>query len=211
MDPQTKQTPPESEKSHQMQYEMPKNKPGKGRKILIGILLLALIGGVAYGAYWYGQQQAKKENEAKVAELQAQIDATKAGMQKSADTETSAEDYLAIKQWGIKVPLDPSYSDITYTIKKTIEGTEYAGVFAVRLASIGVCADYEGEFGAIIKNKPSTGQDGRSFPLEESLVLEGVSYTWSPSQNNCTTDSDLEDGYKTAMSNNFTQTVVMED
>lgn len=55
----------------------PNKKSGIGKKILMIILALLVLGGVAYGTYYFTKQQAQKDADAAIAELQQQIEELK--------------------------------------------------------------------------------------------------------------------------------------
>ena len=106
---------PEQQPSAQFQAPPKEKKPGKGTKVLLVLLLLVLLAGSAYGAYWYGQEQVKKENQAKINELQEQIDDANATVKDGAlNLNNVDEGYLVIKQWSVK--LKSTESAMSYSI-----------------------------------------------------------------------------------------------
>lgn len=73
---------------------MPKEKPpklssGTSRNIIGVLLVLVLLAGAAFGGYNYAKKQAQKDADAKVADLQKQIDGLKAAQ--SAATQTTTD------------------------------------------------------------------------------------------------------------------------
>ena len=65
-----------------------KKKSGIGKKILGALLVLILIGGAGYAGYAYAKNQSQKDADAKVAELQKQIDELK-NVSENSSTKTS--------------------------------------------------------------------------------------------------------------------------
>lgn len=99
------------------------------------LILLALLAGVCYGAYWYGQEQAKKEVDARVAELQKQIDdlsEAKLQIKENANTTFTSSDLgLALnypKEWGLATlkkgeivsPGTGNYQQLTFAKQPTV-------------------------------------------------------------------------------------------
>lgn len=70
--PQAEPSLPQSQKKSPITRK--EKRSGKGKKVLTVVFLFLLLCGVTYVAYWYGQEQAQKETDTEVAELQSQID-----------------------------------------------------------------------------------------------------------------------------------------
>ena len=97
--------------------EKPKSK--KGKKVLLALLTILLIVGAAAGGWYYGTTQAQKDADAKTAELNAKIaklEKTNKELSVSSKKETS-NNFLVIKEWGVKLPLNDAMTGAVYSIK----------------------------------------------------------------------------------------------
>lgn len=162
------------------------------RVIAMVMVLLLVVGGI-YGAYWYGTNQAQKKSDDQTAALQSQIDELKK-QSKVNMTETPKEEsgFLVVKEWKIKMPIDSKFSNLSYTIK-TIDATEFATIISSELAPTNKCVGTPGTIGNISRSKTSpVGLGGVAL---ESKKVGDYYYSWASIQNVCNSNSDLEASY----------------
>ncbi len=193
-DSQNTQQPANNEQQFQAP---PKEKSGKGKKVALVILILALIAGAGFAGYTYASNQAQKEQDAKVAELQAQIDAAKAGQQTNTVEETATSQVLTIKEWGVVFPVDSGYTNLVYSIEKSEDG-EMAHIVATDLVKTAKCADNKGEIGIISRHSsPPKAIDGSA--TDDGVKVGDYYYAWNSIQNVCNSKADLEQEYVAQM------------
>lgn len=103
------------------QMAAPKKKSGTGKKILAVLLGLLVLGGVAYGTYYFTKQQAEEDAAAVIVPLQAQVAELEAKLaeMEASDSESAEGSYLEIEQWGVEIPIESGYEDLVYAISPT--------------------------------------------------------------------------------------------
>lgn len=96
-------------------------KSQKGFSPVVIVLLIALVG-IVGATGWYVYSNNKKTNESLSNTQKAAnstVDSSKKATATAKPTTTptptqSSQKYLVIKEWGVKIPVDDKYSDITY-------------------------------------------------------------------------------------------------
>ncbi len=182
----------------------PKKKSGAGKKILLGLLVLIFVAGAGFAGYTYAANQAQKEQDAKVAELQSQIDGLKADAQKAvADAESAQDSKLVIKEWSVQ--LDPTDSTMLYRITSSSDGTEIVYLTNTKVQSLTGCkatkdAPELGYLAALsrYKTKPSTAEPNSTYVTQ----VGDYYYYVAGSQALCSTDKadqQLETDQRTAL------------
>jgi hypothetical protein len=111
--------PPVTQTTPSVMAPSPKKNSGAVKKILAVLLVLVLIGGAGYGGYYYAKQQAQKEADAAIAELQAQIDDLKAKTVLGSSDSAANTKYVEITQWGVKLTSTPSTNVIFYQLNSS--------------------------------------------------------------------------------------------
>lgn len=178
--------------------QQPKDsRSGMAVRVIVIVSALLLVAGGIYGAYWYGQEQASKENEAKVAELQSQIDSIKAEAKDTAPNLDDANDgYLVIKQWGVKFKYNGDPTGLRYAIESN-DGTEMVQFASTELTKMADSKDSEnfcdgGSLGMMIKSNTKPATQAGANNSGQVAVIDDTYYSYSFVQNACSMNKDVQ-------------------
>ena len=144
---------------------------------IIAVLVVSVIGFISWNSY---HQPQKQEASITPSNSNTNIQPSKAIM--TSVTTTSAGTYLDIKELGIKIKLDDSIKDTTYTVKTDTDGSQFAYISTQALtnSSKGTCGADKGSFASITK---ATGTPQQVFlkataPVDNSTVFKFGSNTY---------------------------------
>ena len=94
-------------------------------RIIFGVIAGTVILGIGFGAWWYGDKTAADNFTEKITILEFQVGDlskklneanAKISESKAKDEKSISRQYLTIKEWGVRFPLDESISDAYYVL-----------------------------------------------------------------------------------------------
>jgi type II secretory pathway pseudopilin PulG len=175
----------------------------KPKVIIIALILVALLSGLALG-YYSGRISRNTEISEAKSEL-AGLKDYQARTQKyftENGTPVDQNSYLTIKEWGLKIPLDSKFTDLTYSIKPS--GNDYLNgttlrIVSPKLAKGSTCKDYSGEVATIVHD---SGNPEESVGAT-SVTIGEIKYFLKLSNDTCAKDQVLANDYSYEIKTQF--------
>lgn len=175
------------------QYQISKRKNDKKKMIGLGLtiffaVILLVFGGFRVFIGSDGDNQALQEKDQQIAELQEQIAELKTEAGRDISTN---ESYLTISQWGVKIPLDESISNIQYTIQALESNASGAEIKAGPTDHYGMIYRVPD-----LSTRLSFGTLEESFNSEDIKQIGNYYYAFRPAEVNGDFSGPLASGIK---------------
>jgi len=189
-------------------------------RIIIGVIGSVLILGIGFGAWWSGDKMATDRSNEIIKSLESQVGTLteklniatkKSSMPSEKSDQSNSKQYLTIKEWGVKIPLDERISDAYYvlngenallTTKKISESANDCNV--------AVGGSNANSIGMLVRASPSdldemTQQNIQKRYPEGVVVGEYFYYYDGPQatcgENNADAETNVYEGFKAAIMN----------